>query len=152
MRSLFPNAYPVEVFQAASSIVALVILIWAAYDVVKDAMGVPQKDRLGARWTLAIGNVHRAFFRLMKAIVLAGVGISALFLPPPPPIFQAFIDSPEMRLSAFVVRMGIIVVTALMLVDAFVERAFRQRYVRTLRMNGEDTAPRVPDDRRQVVP
>jgi len=149
MANWFPNAYPVEMFQAVTSIAATMILVWAAYDAVKAAIGLPSKERYGARWTLAIGNVHRAFFRVLKSIVLAVAGTAALFLPPPPPLYRALVDSPEMRLGAFIVRAAIITVTFLMLADGAIERVFRQRYVRKLRMNGEDAAPRVPNDRRQ---
>lgn len=150
--SWFPNAYGVEIVQAVTSVAALIILLWAVYDVVNDAMKVPTPDRSGARWMLARGNMHRAFFRLSKAIVLAGVGMSALFLPPPPPIYAGFMDSTEMRLGAFVVRMGIVLVTALILIDGFVERMFRRRYVRALRMNGSDKAPQIPNERRHPPP
>jgi hypothetical protein len=148
MAQWFPNAYPVEMFQAVTSIAATLILFWAAYDAVKAAIGLPAKERYGARWTLAIGNVHRAFFRLLKSVVLGMAGGAALFLPPPPPVYRALVDSPEMRLGAVVVRTAIIVVTFLMLADASVERMFRQRYIRKLRMNGDDAAPRIPNDRR----
>lgn len=148
MNTWFPNAYSVEVLQALTSVAAMAILLWAAYDVSKDAMGVPSKERFGARWTLAIGNVHRAFFRLTKGIVLAVAGVSGLFLPPPPPIYRALMDSPEMRLSAVIVRVAIMLVTGLLLADAFVERTYRRRYVRALRMNGNDVAPRRPNDQR----
>lgn len=148
MASWFPNAYVIEVIQAVTSVLAMLILFWAAYDAVKAAMGLPTKERFGARWTLAIGNVHRAFFRVLKSVVFAVMGLAGLFLPPPPPIYGGFMDSPEMRLGAVVVRTGIIVVTFLILVDAAVERVFRQRYVRKLRTNGDDAAPRIPNDRR----
>lgn len=144
----FPNAYPVEIVQAITSVIAMVILLWAAYDAVKAAMGLPLAERFGARWTLAMGNVHRSFFRVMKSIVLSGAGISALFLPPPPLMSKALIDSQEMRLGAFVVRASIILVTFLILADAAVERVYRQRYIRKLRMNGTDVAPPIANDRR----
>lgn len=144
----FPNAYPVEFFQAFASVVATLVLFWAAFDAAKAAMGLPATERYGARWTLAIGNVHRAFFRLLQSTMLTAAGIGALFLPPPPPMYRALVDSPEMRLGALIVRTAIITVTSIMLVDASVERVFRQRYVRKLRMNGEDAAPRRPHDRR----
>jgi hypothetical protein len=148
MAHWFPNAYPVEMFQAVTSIAATLILFWAAFDAVKAAIGLPATERNGARWTLAIGNVHRAFFRLLKSMVLTVAGITALFLPPPPPLYRELIDSPEMREGALVVRVAIIAVTLLLLMDASVERMFRQRYVRKIRMNGDDVAPRLPNDRR----
>lgn len=148
MARWFPNAYPVEIVQAITSVIALLILFWAAYDAVKAAMGLPLTERFGARWTLAIGNVHRSFFRVLKAGVLAIAGITALFLPPPPPMFRGVMDSQEMRLGAVVVRFAIILVTFLLLADAAVERVYRQRYVRKLRNNGTDVAPPIANDRR----
>jgi hypothetical protein len=147
----FPNAYMVELVQAGISCLASVVLLWALYDAAKDAMGLPPVERFGSRGTLAIGNIHRAVFRMLTSLILTIVGIASLFLPPPPPpIFQLLVDQPEMRLGAFIVRGGIILVTAILLIDAFAERFFRQRYVRSLRVNGQDKAPHLSHDRRRA--
>jgi hypothetical protein len=146
---LFPNAYLIEVIQTLMSFVATLVLIWAAYDAGKDALGLPSDERFGPRGILAIGNIHRAAFRLLGSFILTISGVVSIFLPPPPPAMASLFDSPDLRFGSFIVRGAMIVLTAIILVDAFAERFFRQRYIRSLRATLEDKAPRQYLDRRR---
>jgi hypothetical protein len=150
MADWFPNAYSIEIAQAAGSIAATLILLWTLYDAAKDASGLPTAERFGPRGAIAIGNIHRAVFRVLMSMLLTGAGLASMFLPPPPPpLYRVLANSPEMRLGAIVVRGVLIAVTAILLVDGFSERFFRHRYVRSLRASGRDVAPRAESDRRR---
>lgn len=153
MAEWFPNAYGIEIAQALGSIAATLILLWTLYDAAKDASGLPPAERFGPRGAIAIGNVHRAVFRVLMSMFLAGAGLASIFLPPPPPpLYVVLVNSPEMRLGALVVRGVILAVTTILLVDGFSERMFRHRYVRSLRASGRDVAPRAESDRRRRPP
>lgn len=126
----FPNAYLVEVLQTLTSFAATFILIWWLYDTARDLAVQSVFDRRDRRGTIAYANMHRACFRLLKALVLAGAGIASLFLPPPPPVACGALITPELELNSMIVRGAIIAVTILILVDASVERYFRTKYAR----------------------
>jgi hypothetical protein len=83
----------------------------------------------GPRTVIAIGNVLRGAFRVLMASFFVTGGIAGVLLPPPPD----FEVSPEAKISLHIGRWVVIAATGLLLVDAFVERWFRRKYVRALR-------------------
>lgn len=151
MRTIFVNAYLIEVIQCGFSIAGFFLLFWALFDVVKDAIGLPPAERWERRGTLAVGKVHEAFFLLLLGAIFAGLGIAGVLLPPPPlpePLRKALSDLPEVRLGVYVMRVGLIAGNVVLLAAALVGRIFRVRHVRRLRFDMSDAARRRINDRR----
>lgn len=123
------HAYPIEVVNLLAALVGMVLLLWALYDAAKDANGLRAAGQNGPRSVIAIGNVLRGGFRVLLAFFFSTGGFVAVMLPPPPD----FEVSPEAKLALVIGRWVVIAATAVIVLDAFVERWYRRKYVRTLR-------------------
>lgn len=129
----FPNAYRVEIVQVTTSAIATFILLWALYDASKDASGLRAAGQNGPRTVIARGNVLRGLFRLLMSFFFVVSGVASVLLPPPPDFSDI---SDEAKLSLQIVRIMLIASTGLLLIDAFVERWFRRKFVRALKGRG----------------
>ena len=137
-----PHAYGIELAQTIASMATTLILLWALFDAAKDAAGLRAAGQNGPRGAIAIGNVLRGIFRVVMALHFDLGGVLSILLPPPPPVPDG-----ELQIAMLGSRIILLSATGVLLVDAFVERHYRRKFVRALNMK-PTPPPNGTEDRR----
>lgn len=144
----FPDTgYPIEWMQTIWAGIAVLMTIWAMWDCIKDAAGVPKEE--AARRVLATKVVLTEVFKLMAKLAFLVIGVVSILLPPPhvdlsPESLRAMqlteLDA-EYMLSLTITRLCIMWATLWLMVDSIVARIMRRKFIRRVRWTGEDFPP-----------
>lgn len=111
-----------EVLQFALACIGLGLAMWAVWVAFEDAVELTDAPRDDLRRLIALGNMRAQLARVSTQGILMFVGIVSVLLPPPT---NAVLDiEPELE-QAFLVRLGLMAITAILTFDSFMERKQR---------------------------
>lgn len=119
-----------ELLQLFAALIGLSLAMWGIWLAVEDAIGLTDSPPEDLRRLVALGNMRGQLARVSAHGVLVFVGIVSTLLPPPP-LATAIEAAAELEQSTFI-RIGLILVTTILVLDAIFER--RQRYIFTERV------------------
>lgn len=117
-----------EVVQLLSALTGLGLAMWGIWLAIEDAIELTDTPPEDLRRLIALGNMRGQLARMSVHGVLVFVGVVSILLPPPPVALQDV--AAELEQSTFI-RLGLILVTVILVLDAIFER--RQRFVFTER-------------------
>lgn len=117
-----------EVVQLIAALVGLALAMWGIWLAIEDAIELTDSPPEDLRRLVALGNMRGQLARMSVHGVLVFVGVVSILLPPPSPGPDVI---PELE-QATMIRLGLILVTTILVLDAVFER--RQRYVFTERV------------------
>jgi hypothetical protein len=142
-----------EMACALAALGAVVTLTWSLFDLQKDVVAYKVALRLTGITNeplalLARSNFMRGVFRLAMAVLFSVSGVSAVFLPPPPP----HPVDPQLRSAIEISRIVLLIATGTIILDALMERFHRQQILRSLEDARELASKSVAGGRRVTDP
>lgn len=127
---LFPYAAAIELWQFILAAIALLMGFWRLWIAIQNGLAILAVDGKDLRRVMAETQVIAELFRLFKLGVLVGIGGASILLPPPI-MDERFYGDEEMTgsLQMTITRLGLIMLTAVMLVDSFVQEWRRRQFL-----------------------
>ena len=121
-----------EVAQLLLAFAGLSLAFWGVWSAGEDAVNLSESPPGDLRRLIALGNLRGQIARVSAQGVLLIVGVVSVLMPPP---YNLVTDSRPEMLQSFIVRMGLIVVTGILVADSYFERRQRMMFLSRVRGN-----------------
>ncbi len=126
MSDMLPSASIVELIQMLLAAIGVVLGFYRLWVSIENGLVITDTQSSDLRRVVAETQILGELFRLFQQGCLLAVGVVSVLLPPPHP--DSVLAPPE-QLQVFLVRLGLITLTVVMVLDSIVQELRRREFL-----------------------